>query len=288
MKPVVESFRDAATNAVSHLISDPESKRAALIDPVLDFDPASGRIGTHSADRVIAAAERSGLGLDWIIETHVHADHLSAAQHVKERLGGRVAISAGVIAVQRHFAGIFNLESELAGDGSEFDRLFRDGEQFRLGRIEASVIHTPGHTPACACYVFGEEAFAGDALLMPDAGTGRCDFPGGSAARLYDSLKRILALDPDTRLYVGHDGGAGGRRPPAWQSTVAEQRRENIHCRDGVSRGEYIARRRKRDAGLPAPRLMLPALQVNIRAGRLPQPELNGSRYLKIPLNVLK
>ncbi|MYL00195.1 MAG: MBL fold metallo-hydrolase, partial [Gammaproteobacteria bacterium] len=207
---------------------------------------------------------------------------------VKDRLGGRLAISGGVVQVQRHFAGVFNPGDGFAADGSDFDHLFSDGERFALGGIEASVLHTPGHTSACACYVIGDAVFVGDTLLMPDAGCGRCDFPGGSAAVLFDSLKRVLALDPATRVFVGHDSGASGKRAVAWETTVAEQRSGNIYCGDGVSRSEFIARREARDAELSTPRLMLPAMQVNIRAGRLPAPESNGSRYLKIPLNVLK
>ena len=288
MKPLVEAFWDPETHSVSYVVSDPATGRAALIDPLLEFDRSSGKTSRRHAERAIAAVESAGLGLDWIIETHVHADHLSAAQYVKERLGGRLGISAGVTSVQQHFGDLFNLDDDFAADGSEFDHLFSDLERFRLGEIEAFVMHTPGHTSACACYVFGDAAFVGDTLLMPDAGTGRCDFPGGSPTLLHDSLQRILALDPNTRVFVGHDDGAGGKRAVAWQSTVAEQRGDNIYCRDGISRDEYIARRRERDAGLSTPRLMLPALQVNIRGGRLPPAEANGRRYLKIPLNVLK
>ena len=288
MTPQVDGFWDPATHSVTYVVSDPASGRAALIDPVLAYRPASGRIDYAPVDRAMTAVESAGLTLDWIIETHVHADHLSAAQHVKERLGGRLAISSGVLAVQRHFARVFNLSGHFAADGSDFDHLFSDGEQFELGDIAASVLHTPGHTAACACYVFGDAVFVGDTLLMPDTGCGRCDFPGGSAAVLHESLVRILALDTATRVFVGHDSGAGGKRAVAWETTVAEQRRNNVYCRDGTSRSEFVARREARDAELSTPRLMLPAMQVNIRAGRLPAPESNGSRYLKIPLNVLK
>lgn len=288
MTPQVEGFRDPATDSVTYVVSDPASGRAALIDPVLEYRPASGAIFFAPADRVIAAVEKAGLTLDWIIETHVHADHLSAAQYVKSRLGGRVAISGGVLEVQRHFARVFNLGADFSADGSDFDRLFSDGERFALGEIKASVLHTPGHTAACACYVIGDAAFVGDTLLMPDTGCGRCDFPGGSAAVLHDSLQRVLALDPATRMFVGHDSGAGGKREPAWETTVAEQRSNNIYSRGGISQSEFIARREARDAQLSTPRLMLPAMQVNIRAGRLPAPESNGRQYLKIPLNVLK
>ena len=288
MKPGVKAFWDPETHSVSYVVSDPATKRAALIDPVLGFDPASGQTSYRPVERAIGAVEGAGLALEWIIETHVHADHLSAAQYVKERLGGRLGISSGVTSVQRHFGELFFPEGDFPADGSQFDHLFPDLEQFSLGQTKVSVMHTPGHTPACACYLFGDAVFVGDTLLMADAGTGRCDFPGGSAAVLYDSLQRILALDPDTRVFAGHDSGAGGKRAIAWQSTVAEQRRDNIYCREGISRDEYIAMRRKRDAGLSTPRLMLASLQVNICAGRLPQAQANGKRYLKIPLNVLK
>lgn len=288
MTPQVEGFRDPATDSVTYVVSNPASGRAALIDPVLEYRPASGAISFAPADRAIAAVEKAGLTLDWIIETHVHADHLSAAQYVKSRLGGRVAISGGVLEVQRHFARVFNLGADFSADGSDFDRLFSDGERFALGEIKASVLHTPGHTAACACYVIGDAAFVGDTLLMPDTGCGRCDFPGGSAAVLHDSLQRVLALDPATRMFVGHDSGAGGKREPAWETTVAEQHSNNIYSRGGISQSEFIARREARDAQLSTPRLMLPAMQVNIRAGRLPAPESNGRQYLKIPLNGLK
>ncbi len=288
MKPSVEAFWDPQTHSVSYLVSDPATGRAALIDPVLGFDPASGHTSYRPVERAIAAVEDAGLALDWIIETHIHADHLSGAQYVKERLGGRLGISTGVTSVQRHFGDLFNLKDDFAADGSEFDHLFADLEDFSLGEIKASVMHTPGHTSACACYVFGDAAFVGDTLLMPDAGTGRSDFPGGSPAVLYQSLTRILALDPAMRVFVGHDDGAGGKRAVAWRSTVAEQRRDNIYCRDGIARDEYIALRHERDASLSTPRLMLAALQVNIRGGRLPPVEANGRRYLRIPLNVPK
>lgn len=288
MMPRVDAFPDPATATISYVVSDPETGRAAVIDPVLGFDPASGRTDTGPADRVIAAVERARWTLDWIIETHIHADHLSAAPHVQDRLGGRVGIGAGVTAVQARFARLFNLGDGFPADGSQFDHLFADGETFALGGIPARVLHTPGHTPSCACFVFGDAAFVGDALFMPDRGTGRCDFPDGSAGALYDSLARILALPPETRLFVCHDDGAGGARPVAWQSDVAEQLRANVHCRNGVSRPEYVAMREARDAALAPPRLMLPALQVNIRAGRPPPADSNGTRYLKIPLDALE
>ena len=287
MNPRVDAFFDPATSTISYVVADPASGRAAVIDPVLDFDPASGRTGTASADRMIAAIERAGLALEWIIETHVHADHITAAPYLRRTLGGRVGIGAGVIAVQRHFGALFNFTDGFSADGSQFDHLFADGETFALGEIEARVMHTPGHTPACACYVFGDAGFVGDTLFMPDSGTARCDFPGGCPDRLYGSLRRILSLPPDTRLFVCHDYGAGGTRGHAWQTTVAEQRGGNVHCRDGIGRADYVAMRRERDAGLAMPRLIVPAVQVNIRGGCFPPAEANGTRYLKIPLDVL-
>ena len=228
-----------------------------------------------------------GLELEWILETHIHADHLSAAQYLQERLGGRTGIGTGVVEVQKTFAALFNLEREVAADGSQSDRLLADGETVAIGNIVGRVLSTPGHTPACACYIFGNAAFVGDTLFMPDSGTARADFPGASAGKLYDSLHRILALPPDTRLFMCHDYGAGGQREIAWESTVAEQRRSNIHCRDGISRESFMATRQARDAQLPVPRLMVPAVQVNIRGGRMPPPERNGTAYLKLPINVL-
>ena len=283
----VDGFFDLTTNSISYVVSDPETKRAAIVDPVLDFDPEAGRTTTASADKLVAAVESGGLELEWILETHVHADHLSAAQYLQERLGGRTGIGTGVVAVQKTFAALFNVASEVAADGSQFDRLLADGETLSIGNIAGQVMSTPGHTPACSCYVFGDAAFVGDTLFMPDSGTARADFPGASAGKLYDSLHRILALPPDTRLFMCHDYGAGGQREIAWESTVAEQRRSNIHCRDGISRESFVATRQARDAELPVPRLMVPAVQVNIRGGRMPPPERNGTAYLKLPINVL-
>ena len=287
MTPKVEAFFDPATNSISYIVSDTVTGHAAIVDPVLDFDPAAGRTSTRSADRLVAAVERDELTVDWILETHVHADHISAAPHVQERVGGRTGIGAGIAEVQETFGSLFNIERELAADGAPFDRLFADGETLAVGGIVGRVLHTPGHTPACACYVFGDAAFVGDTLFMPDSGTARADFPGGCAATLYDSLCRILSLPPETRLFMCHDYGAGGAREVAWETSVAEQRRGNIHCRDGVSRESFVAARTARDAELPVPRLMVPAVQVNIRGGRLPAPESNGRSYLKVPIDVL-
>ena len=287
MTPTVTSFFDPKTNSVSYIVSDSETGHAAVVDPVLDFDPAAGRTSTESADRLIAAVQRGGLSVAWILETHVHADHISAAPYVQGKIGGRTGIGAGVTEVQKTFGSLFNIERDLAGDGPQFDRLFADGETLAIGDVAGRVLHTPGHTPACACYVFGDAAFVGDTLFMPDSGTARADFPGGCAEALYESLCRILSLPPETRLFMCHDYGAGGARDFAWETTVAEQRRSNIHCRDGVSRESFVAARTARDAELSVPRLMVPAVQVNIRGGRLPAPESNGQRYLKVPIDVL-
>ena len=285
MTPKVDSFFDPTTNSISYIVSDPGTGRAAIVDPVLDFDPAAGRTSTGSADKLIAAVRDAGLSVDWILETHVHADHITAAPHVQAALGGSTGIGAGVAEVQKTFGALFNMESDL--DGAAFDRLFADGEAIPLGDIAGRVFFTPGHTPACACYVFGDAAFVGDTMFMPDSGTARADFPGGCAETLHESLRRILALPPETRLFMCHDYGAGGTRDFAWETTVAEQRRSNIHCRDGVSPEDYVAARTARDAELPVPRLMVPAVQVNIRGGRMPPPEDNGRSYLKVPIDVL-
>ena len=287
MTTKVDGFFDPATNSISYVVSDPDTRRAAIVDPVLDFDPASGRTATGSADKLIAAVDRDGLAVDWILETHVHADHITAAPYVQERLGGRIGIGAGVSEVQRTFGALFNIGDELAAGGSHFDRLFDDGDTVSIGGIDGRVMFTPGHTPACATYVFGDAAFVGDTMFMPDSGTARADFPGGCAEILYDSLRRILSLPADTRLFMCHDYGAGGTRDFAWETTVAEQRRNNIHCRDGVSRESYVATRTGRDTELSLPRLIVPAVQVNIRGGRMPPPESNGTAYLKVPIDAL-
>ncbi len=287
MTPKVDAFFDPTTNSISYIVSDPGTGRAAIVDPVLDFDPAAGRTSTGSADKLIAAVGRGGFAVDWILETHVHADHISAAPYIQGRIGGRTGIGAGVAEVQKTFGALFNIESDLAAGRPLFDRLFGDGETVPLGDIAGRVLFTPGHTPACACYVFADAAFVGDTLFMPDSGTARADFPGGCADALYDSLHRILSLPAETRLFMCHDYGAGGRRGFAWETTVAEQRRSNIHCRDGVSRESFVAARTARDAQLPVPRLMVPAVQVNIRGGRMPAPEDNGYSYLKVPIDVL-
>lgn len=285
-KPDVSAFFDEATFTVTYVVSDPTTGRAAVVDPVLDFDPASGRTSTTSADEVVAFVEDNKLGVDWILETHVHADHLSAAPYIHETLGGKAAIGKDVTAVQKTFKGVFNLK-DLATDGSQFEHLFADAEAFSVGSIEAYVIATPGHTPACVTYVIGDAAFVGDTLFMPDFGSARTDFPGGSAPQLYESIRKILALPDNTRLFMCHDYKAPGRDVFAWETSVAEQRANNIHINDTVSRDEFVAMREGRDSQLGMPKLILPSLQVNLRAGQLPEPEDNNIRYLKLPLDAV-
>ena len=284
--PVVKAFFDVATFTVSYVVSDPGTGRAAIIDPVLDYDPNSGRTSTTSASEIAAYIEESDLTIDWILETHVHADHLSSAPHVKEQHGGQTAIGAHVASVQSTFKGIFNI-ADLAVDGSQFDHLFSDSETFKLGGIDAHVIATPGHTPACITYVIGDSAFVGDTLFMPDFGTARTDFPGGNAAELYASIQKILALPDNTRLFMCHDYKAPGRDDYAWETSVAEQREKNIHINKAVSEQEFVAMREGRDSQLGMPKLLLPAIQVNIRAGALPEAESNGVSYLKIPVDAV-
>ena len=286
MKPTVNAFYDPATYTVSYVVSDPATCRAAIIDSVLDYDPNAGRTSTRSADAVIAWIEQHGLLVDWILETHVHADHLTAAPYLKERLGGKTGIGEHVTTVQKVFNKIFNAEPEFATDGQQFDHLFTDGETFGIGDLEATVIHTPGHTPACISYHIGDTVFVGDTLFMPDFGTARCDFPGGCAATLFRSIRKILALPSETRMYLCHDYQPGGREV-LWETTVAAQRKGNVHVRDEVSESEFVAMRDARDLTLDMPVLILPSVQVNMRGGDLPPPESNGIRYLKIPLNVL-
>jgi len=285
-KPNVTPFFDEATFTVTYVVSDPATGRAAVIDPVLDFDLASGRTSTTSADRVIAFATDNDLGIDWILETHVHADHLSGAPYIREKLGGKAAIGRDVTAVQETFKGVFNLK-DLATDGSQFEHLFTDAETFSIGELDGHIIATPGHTPACITYVIGDAAFVGDTLFMPDFGSARTDFPGGSALQLYQSIQKILALPGDTRLFMCHDYKAPGRDVYAWETSVAEQRAHNIHINDSVSQDEFVAMREGRDSELGMPKLILPSLQVNLRAGRLPDPEDNAIRYLKIPLDAV-
>jgi len=284
--PNVKAFFDEATFTVSYVVSDPATSRAAIIDPVLDFDAASGRTSTHSANEIIAFVSDNDLGVDWILETHVHADHLSGAPSLQKKLGGQTAIGQHVTAVQSEFKDVFNL-SDLATDGSQFDHRFADGEEFNVGNLGGRVIATPGHTPACVTYVIGDSAYVGDTLFMPDFGTARTDFPGGNAAQLYGSIQKILELPNDTRLYMCHDYKAPGRDVYAWETTVAAQRDNNIHINKDVSEEEFIKMREGRDRELGMPKLILPAIQVNVRAGQLPDPEDNDIRYLKIPLDAV-
>ena len=285
-KPDVRGFFDEATNTVSYVVADKTSGGAAIIDPVLDFDAASGRTSTDSADGLIAFVREHDLRLDWILETHVHADHLTAAPYLREQLGGQIAIGENVIAIQETFKGVFNIV-DLETDGRQFDRLFSADDAFNVGDIEARVIYTPGHTPACITYVIGDSAFVGDTLFMPDFGTARTDFPGGDAAALYDSIQKIFRLPGDTRLFMCHDYKAPGRDEFAWETSVAEQRASNIHINDSVSRADFIAMREGRDSELGMPKLILPSIQVNVRAGILGPAEDNGVHYLKIPINAI-
>ncbi len=283
-KPEVTAFFDPVTATVSYVVKDPDSNHCAVIDPVLDYDPASGHTDTRSADRVIKHVQDNDLTVDWIIETHAHADHLSAAPYVKGRVGGRIGIGKYIDTVQKTFGRIFNDEKALQGKADEFDHLFGDGEEYEIGGLKAVAMHTPGHTPACMTHIIGDAAFVGDTLFMPDVGTARADFPGGDARTLYRSIQRILALPEDTRIFVCHDYPPKGREP-AWETTVGEEKRKNIHVREGISEDEFVKMRTERDATLSLPRLIIPSIQVNIHAGKLPQPEDNGISYLKVPLN---
>jgi len=285
--PVIRCFFDEPTNTASYVVHDPGSQHAAIIDSVLDYDAAAGRTSTASADAIIAYVDGLGLKVDWILETHVHADHLSAAPHLRERLGGAIGIGRGVVAVQENFGRLFNLGSDGPHGGAGFDRLFDDGDTFLLGGIPALALHVPGHTPADMAYVIGSAVFTGDTLFMPDAGTARADFPGGDARRLYRSIRRLLALPAESQLFLCHDYKAPGRDHHAWRTSVADQNAANIHVRSGIDEDGFVAMREARDATLAMPRLILPSVQVNLHAGHLPQPEANGTRYLKIPLNAI-
>jgi glyoxylase-like metal-dependent hydrolase (beta-lactamase superfamily II) len=286
-RPDVKGFFHEPTNTVSYVVSDPGTKACAVLDTVLDYDGAAGRTATASADAVIAYVRDQGFGCEWVLETHVHADHLSAAPYVQEKLGGKLGIGNNIIVVQETFGKVFNAGTEFQRDGSQFDRLFGDGDEFALGSLSAYVMHTPGHTPACLTYVIGDAAFVGDTLFMPDYGTARADFPGGSARQLYRSIRKVLALPPETRLFLCHDYKAPGRDVYAWETTVAEERANNVHVRDGVSEDEFVALREARDKTLSMPKLIIPSIQVNMRAGDLPEPEDNGTVYLKVPINRL-
>jgi glyoxylase-like metal-dependent hydrolase (beta-lactamase superfamily II) len=285
--PVVKAFFDEATNTVSYVVHDPATRRAAIIDSVLDFDPKSGRTSTASAEAILAHVKAEGLTVDWQLETHAHADHLSAAPWLQERVGGRLAIGREIRTVQDVFGKVFNFGSEWQRDGAEFDHLFDDGERFAIGGIEAIALHVPGHTPADLAYVIGDAVFAGDTIFMPDYGTARADFPGGDARTLYRSIRRLLSLPAGARLFMCHDYKAPGRDNFAWETTIGTQRTANVHVHDGVEEDAFVAMREARDATLDMPVLILPSIQVNVHGGRLPAPEDNGVRYLKLPLNVL-
>ena len=280
--PHIRSCFDEATNTVTHLVADPATGRAAVIDPVLDFDPASGAIATISVDKVLAAAEAEGWTVEWSLETHAHADHLSGAPVVKARTGAKIGIGEHIRDVRDAFGPLLSVD---AAD-SDFDRLFVDGERLHVGELKVEVMSTPGHTPACVSYRIGDAVFVGDTLFMHDYGTARCDFPGGSARQLYRSIQRLLSLPPETRLFMCHDYKAPGRDAFAWETTVAQERAKNPHVRDGISEDQFVAMREGRDATLPVPKLLYPAIQVNIRAGKLPPVEANGRRYIRIPLNM--
>jgi glyoxylase-like metal-dependent hydrolase (beta-lactamase superfamily II) len=287
LRPQVRAFFDEPTNTASYVVHDPVSRRCAVIDSVLDFDAASGRTAFASADAIIAVIREEKLKVQWILETHVHADHLSAAPYIKEALGGRLGIGENIRVVQDIFGKVFNAGTEFQRDGSQFDHLFTDGERVAIGELEGIALDTPGHTPACVTYVIGDAAFIGDTLFMPDFGSARTDFPGGDAARLYRSARRVLSLPDPTRLFLCHDYKAPGRDSYAWETTVAAEREGNVHMRDGVAEADFVRMRRERDAQLSVPKLILPSVPVNMRAGGFPPPEEDGRRYLKIPLNQL-
>ena len=285
--PMVKTFFDGPTFTATHVVWDPATKRAAIVDSVLDFDQASGRTHTGSAEAVVAFVQSEGLSVDWILETHAHADHLSAAPFLKEKLGGTIVIGADITTVQRTFATVFNEPASFAQDGSQFDKLMADGETFSIGSIPAVALHVPGHTPACLAFAIGDAVFVGDTLFMPDYGTARCDFPGGDARTLYRSIRRLMELPDETRVFLCHDYQAPGRNTYVWETTIAAQREGNIQVHEGVSEEEFVAMREARDATLAMPKLILPSVQINIRAGHFPEPEANGVSYLKLPLNLL-
>ncbi|RBW63459.1 MBL fold metallo-hydrolase [Ruegeria sp. A3M17] len=287
MTPIVKAFFDPETNTVSYLVQEPEGTACAIVDSVLDFDHASGRTKTDSADQIVAYVRDNELRVEWILESHVHADHLSAAPYLQQELGGKIGIGEQIVTIQETFGKIFNEGTEFQRDGSQFDALFRDGDSFHVGQMRGDVFHTPGHTPACMTYVIGDAAFVGDTLFMPDFGTARCDFPGGSSEMLFESIQKILALPDETRIFVGHDYKAPGRDEFAWETTVGEQKALNVHIGQGKSIEEFVEMRDARDATLPMPRLILPSLQVNMRAGQMPPADEQGDIFLKVPINKL-
>ena len=285
--PVVRAFFDEATFTASYVVHDPATRAAAIVDSVLDFDHPSGRTSTDSADEIVAYVGEQELKVEWLLETHAHADHISAAPYLQEKLGGRIGIGREIVTVQNVFGKIFNEGTDFARDGSQFDRLFDDGDRFEIGSLQAIVLHVPGHTPADLAFVIGDAAFVGDTMFMPDYGTARADFPGGDARRLFRSIRRLMQLPDRTRVFLCHDYKAPNREEFAWETTILAERTGNVHVHEGVSEDEFVAMRTQRDATLGMPRLILPSIQVNMRAGHLPEPEENGTRYLKLPLNVL-
>lgn len=284
--PLVTHFFDEPTNTFSYIVQDPDSSACAIIDSVLDFDYAAGRTDVRSADEIIEYVRNNHLTVEWILETHVHADHLSAAPYLHEQLGGKTGIGEKIVEVQEVFGKAFNAGTEFARDGSQFDRLFKEGDTFTIGSLDARILHTPGHTPACLTYVIGDAAFVGDTVFAPDSGTARCDFPGGDAHTLYQSIQKVLALPGETRIFLCHDYKAAGRDEFVHETTVAEQRANNIHVGEGMSEQDFVVLRSERDATLNMPRLILPSVQVNMRAGEMPAPEENGQVYLKVPINL--
>ncbi|CAI8385602.1 MAG: MBL fold metallo-hydrolase [Oceanospirillales bacterium TMED33] len=286
MIPKVHAFFDPNTWSLTYIVQDPNSGSCAIVDPVLDYEAASGRTTTESADEVVAKVEAENLTIEWILETHVHADHLSAAPYLQKRLGGKIGIGAHITDVQNIFSNLFNAEPEFQCDGSQFNQLFADGDTFAIGGLTVTAIHTPGHTPACMTYHIGDSLFVGDTLFMPDFGTARCDFPGGKASTLYQSIQKLFTLPPETRIFICHDYMPNGREM-RYETTVGEQKKFNIHLHEGISEDEFVTMRSAKDKTLSMPELMLPSVQVNMRAGELPPPEVNGIRYLKIPLDAV-
>ena len=286
VKPEVTAFFDPATNTISYVVKDPGSNACAVVDSVMDFDYAAGRISTEHADEIVAFVQKSGLSVDWLIETHVHADHLSAAPYIQEKVGGKLGIGRNITVVQETFGKVFNEGTEFQRDGSQFDRLFEDGDTYKVGEMDCFAIHTPGHTPACMVHVMGNAAFVGDTLFMPDGGSARADFPGGDAATLYDSIQKVLSLPDEMRLFMCHDYGPNGR-DIAWETTVADEKAHNIHVGAGKTKEDFVKFRTERDAQLDMPKLIIPSLQVNMRGGDLPPEDEDGKRFLKVPLNGL-
>lgn len=285
--PQIKAFFDEPTFTVTYVVHDPESLRAAIVDSVLDYDPASGRTSFSAADAVLGYVKEKGLSVDWHLETHAHADHLSAAPYLQQKLGGKIAIGEHIVTVQQTFGKLFNAGTDFERDGSDFDHLWKDGDRFRIGNLDVTVLHVPGHTPACIAYVIGDAVFVGDTMFMPDYGTARADFPGGDARTLYHSAMRLLSLPPETRLFMCHDYLPEGRKDYVWETTVEAERKANVHIHEGVSEDEFVAMREARDKTLAMPRLILPSVQVNMRAGHLPPAEDNGVTYLKIPVNAV-